>query len=115
MISLKSDSEFKQILDEFSHKFIIDQMQKDCPVFAETINSKENEWIGRVMFMAGSNHEGSVIPFGFLLRYQFRKIAIGYDMGIREIRIPESMDEFLDLMNDIKQNPDMFNLIYKGK
>lgn len=115
MITLKSDTEISQILDELSHKIIIGQMQKDCPEFTKSISSKENEWIGRVMFMDGSKHEGSVIPFGFLLRYQFRKIAIGFDMGIREIRIPESMDEFLDLMNDIKINPDMFNLIYKGK
>ncbi len=115
MITLKSDTEINQILDKLSHKFLVDQMLKDCPVFAKTINPKENEWIGRVLFLAGSNHEGSVIPFGFLLRYQFKKIALGYDMGIREIKIPESMDEFLDLMNDVKKNPEMFNLNYKGK
>jgi len=115
MITVKSDKEIIETLDKRSHKFIIEQMQKDCPEFAKTINSKEDEWIGRIIFMAGSNHEDSMIPYGFLLRYQFRKIKIGYDMGIREIQIPESTDEFLDLMNDIKRNPEVFNLIYKGK
>jgi hypothetical protein len=115
MIRIKTDTEIKEYLDELTHEFIIEQMKKDCPEFAKSVNSKPNEWIWRIILMTGSTHEGSVIPFGYLLRYQFRKIAIGYDMGIREIVIAENTDEFLDLINDVKRNPEMFNLTYVGK
>ena len=79
------------------------------------VNSKDEEWIGRVMVMSGSDHEGSMIPYGYLLRYQFKKTAVGYLMGIRELRIPESTDEFLDIMIDVKGNPSNFNTVYMGK
>jgi hypothetical protein len=115
MIIVKSDIEFKQFLDEPSFNSIVELMHKDCPEFAESVNAKEYEWIGRIMCMAGSDHPGSKIPYGYLFRYQFRKIPIGYDMGISEIRIPESTDEFLDLFNEIKRDPENFNLIYTGK
>jgi len=115
MITAKTDNEIQESLDELTHKFIIELMQKDCPIFANSINCENNEWIGRIILLDSSTHKNSLIPFGILLRYQFRKIDIGYDMGIREIKIPETSDEFLDLMNEIKRNPDMFNLIYIGK
>ena len=115
MIVIKSDREIEHFLDKPSFNSIVENMQKDCPAFSESINSKDNEWIGRVICWTGSDHEGSMIPFGYLLRYQFRKILIGYDVGISEIKIPESTDEFLDLMNEVKRNPEVFNVSYTGK
>ena len=115
MINLTSNTEIEKFLDQPTLDYIDEQMQKDCPEFSKMVNSKDNEWIGRVMVMAGSDHEGSMIPHGYLLRYQFKKTDMGYMMGIRELRIPESTDEFLDLMLEVKGNPSMFNLVYKGK
>jgi hypothetical protein len=109
MISLKSDADIQMYFNKSSHEFIIEQMKKDCPVFANQIGAGDYEWIGRVMLHEGSKHEGSKIQYGFLLRYQFRKINIGFDMGIREIIVAESMDELLDLINDIKKDDSVFN------
>jgi len=41
---------------------------------------------------------------GFLLHYQYCKLPICFDIGIREIRLAESMDGFLDLYNEVKKN-----------
>ena len=115
MINLTSNTEIEKFLDKPSLDYIDEQMQKDCPEFSKMVNSKYEEWIGRVMVMSGSDHEGSMIPYGYLLRYQFKKTAVGYLMGIRELRIPESTDEFLDIMIEVKGNPSNFNTVYMGK
>jgi len=115
MITIKSDKEIDQYLDKPSRIYLIEQMKKDCLEFSKTTDFKENEWIAKVIVLTGSDHEGSKIPLGLLLRYQFKQIAIGYDMGIREVKIPESTDEFLDLMNEVRKNPEVFNVVYNGK
>ena len=115
MIVIKTDKAIKQFLDEASFKSITEKMYSDCPEFAESINPKEGEWIGRVICTTGSDQDGSNIPFGYLLRYQFRVIDIGYDLGIKDIKIAESTDEFLDLINEIKRNPAVFNVNSTGK
>jgi len=115
MITLPSNAEIENFLDQPALKYIDEQMQKDCPEFSKMVKAKDNEWIGRVLVMTGSDHEGSMIPHGYLLRYQFKKTDTGYVMGIRELRIPESTDEFLDLMNEVRKNPEMFNIEYYGK
>jgi hypothetical protein len=115
MIIIKSEKEIKQRLDEPSYKSIIDLMYEDCPVFAKKVNAKHMEWIARVVVGSGSNHKGSKIPFGFLLRFQFRIITFGYDVGISEIKMAESHDEFLDLMNEVRKNPKVYNVEYHKK
>ena len=115
MINLTSNAEIEKFLDKPSLDYIDEQMQKDCPEFSKMVNSKDEEWIGRVIVLSGSDHEGSMIPYGYLLRYQFKKTAVGYLMGIRELRIPESTDEFLDIMIEVKGNPSNFNMVYMGK
>lgn len=106
---IKTEQQQQELLDKPSLNSIIDFMQKDAPDYFNQIKGKENEWIARIVLMKGSMHDGSKIPFGYLLRYQFRKISIGYDMGIREIKVPGDMDEFLDLMNEINSSADVFN------
>ena len=115
MIILTTNTEIEKFLDQPSLDYIDEQMKKDCPKFSKMINAKDNEWVGRVIVMFGSEHQGSMIPHGYLLRYQFMKTDLGYMMGILELRIPESMDEFLDIMIEVKGNPSNFNLVYKGK
>ena len=115
MITIKSDEEIKLRLDEPSYKSIIESMYEDCPIFAEKVQAKHLKWIARVFVRSGSDHKGSKIPFGYQLRYQFRIITLGFDVGISEIKIAESHDEFLDLMNEVRKNPEMFNIEYQGK
>jgi len=72
------------------------------------------EWIARVFVRNESNHNGLKFPFGILLRYQFQIITHGYDVSISEIKVAESHNEFLDLMNEVRKNPEMFNVEYPG-
>ena len=62
-----------------------------------------------VIVSRGSDHEGSKIKHGFILSYQFRHLIICFDIGIRGIRIAENSDEFLDLYNEIKNDPTIIN------
>lgn len=109
MITLKSDSDIQTLLDKPSYGSIINLMMKDCMQYSQKYGAKEREWIPRVLLGHGSHHEGSTITFGFLLNYQFRRLPICFDVGIREIRIAESMDDFLDLYNEVKKDPTIIN------
>jgi hypothetical protein len=115
MIILKSEKYLEQYLDEPTLNYITEFMKKDCQEFTSETTVDKNVWIGKVHCMSGSHHEGSMIPHGFLLRYQFRKISIGYDLGIQEIKIAESSDDFLDLMNEVRKNPSVFNVVSNKK
>jgi hypothetical protein len=37
-------------------------------------------------------------------------LLTGPDIGIREIRMAESMDDFLDLYNEIQKDPSILNM-----
>ncbi len=76
MNTLSSKREIEDFLDQPNLKYIDEQMKKDCPEFSKIINPKDYEWIGRVMVNTGSDHEGSMIPHGYLLRYQFNKTEL---------------------------------------
>ena len=115
MLTIKTQDEQSEFLNESVMKFILNYMKEDSPKFFEEINGKENEWISRVILFEGSPFSDSKIPYGFMLRYQFQKLDIGYDMGIREIIVPESQDEALDLFNEIMKDEGIFNKVYKGK
>ena len=43
------------------------------------------------------------------LQYQFCNLVMCFDMDIREIRLAESMDDFLDLYNEIQNDPSIIN------
>lgn len=109
MIVLRSDIEIDKHLDAPSHAFILEEMRKDCPVFSEQIKATNNEWIGRVILFKGSDHSNSSIQYGFLLKYQFRKLNIEFEMKIHEIVIAESTDDFLDLYNFVRKDDSIFN------
>ena len=109
MITLKSDFDIQTLLDKPSYFSIIEFIKKDCLAYSQKFGAKENEWIPRVIVAKGSDHEGSKIPYGFLLHYQFCYLVMCYDIGIREIRLAESMDDFLDLYNEIQKDPSITN------
>ena len=115
MLTIKTQGEQSEFLSEPVMKFILNYMKEDSPKFFEEINGKENEWISRVILFDGLSFPDSKIPYGFMLRYQFQKLDIGYDMGIREIVVPESQDEALDLFNEIMKSGKIFNKVYTGK
>lgn len=115
MQTLTTDQEIQEYLDYHSLEFLIETLRRDSFEFYDNCDGKENEWIARVMLMKGLEHNGSTTSFGFLLRYQFQRILEGFDVGIREIKVPESIDEFLDLFNEVNHNSMFFNLEYYGK
>jgi len=115
MQTLTTDQEIQELFDDKSFEFLIDILQSDSIKFFDRISVKENEWIVRIMLMKGLDHQGSTISYGFLLRYQFQKNLDEFDVAVREIKVPENTDEFLDLMNDIKHGDKFFNLEYYGK
>jgi hypothetical protein len=112
---LTTDQEMLELFDDKSVEFLIETLQKDSFVFYNKIDGKENEWIGRVMLMEGPNHLGSTTSHGFLLRYQFQRILYAFDIAIKEIKVPESMDEFLDLFNEVNHDSMFFNMEYYGE
>jgi len=57
MINLTSNSEIEKFLYRPSLDYIDEQMQKDCQEFSKMVNTKDNEWISRVMVMAGYVHD----------------------------------------------------------
>ena len=109
MITLKSESDIKTHLDNPSYVAIVEFMMKDCMDYKQKFGAKEKEWIPRIIVSGGSDHEGSKIKHGFILSYQFRHLIICFDIGIRGIRIAENSDEFLDLYNEIKNDPTIIN------
>ena len=109
MISLKSDADIQTFLDKTSYDLIIAQMKNDCTIYSKQFGAKDMEWIPRILLNKGFNHEGSKMKYGMFLSYQFRKLNIGFDIGIREIRLPENMDDFLDLYNEIQNDPTILN------
>jgi len=109
MITLKSDSGIQKLLDKPSHMAIIEFMMKDSMNYAQKFGAKEMAWIPRVIVSQGSDHQGSTIKHGFLLSYMFRHLFNCFDVGIRNIRIAETTDEFLDLYNEIKNDPTIEN------
>lgn len=115
MQTLTTDQEIQELFDGKSLEFLIETLQNDSEVFYNKIDGKENEWIARIMLMKGLEHYGSTTSHGFLLRYQFQRILDGFDVAIREIKVPESMDEFLDLMNEVKFDDRFINLEYYGR
>ncbi len=115
MQTLTTDQEILELFDDKSFELLIETLQRGSIEFYNKIDGKENEWIARIMLMKGLEHHGSTTSHGFLLRYQFQRILDEFDIAIREIKVPESMDEFLDLMNDIKYDDKFFNLEYYGK
>ncbi len=115
MQTLTTDQEIQELFDDKSFDLLIETLQRDSIVFYNKIEGKENEWIARIMLMKGLEHHGSTTSHGFLLRYQFLKFLDEFDVAIREIRVPESMDEFLDLFNEVYHNGMFFNLEYYGK
>jgi len=115
MQTLTTEKKIQELFDDKSFEFLIETLQNDSEVFYNKIEGKENEWIARIMLVKGLEHHGSTTSHGFLLRYQFQRILDEFDVAIREIKVPESMDEFLDLMNDIKYDDKFFNLEYYGK
>lgn len=115
MQTLTTDQEIQELFDYQSFEFLIKTLQRDSFVFYNKIDGKENEWIARIMLMKGLEHHGSTTSYGFLLRYQFQRILDEFDVTIREIKVPESIDEFLDLFNEVNHNGMFFNLEYYGK
>lgn len=115
MRTLTTDQEIQEHFDDKSFEFLIETLQNDSEVFYKRNDNKENEWIARIMLIKGLKHHRSSTSYGFLLRYQFQRILYEFDVAIREIKVPESMDEFLDLMNEIKYDDKFFNLEYYGK
>ncbi|HEY3369345.1 MAG TPA: hypothetical protein VGK10_00775 [Prolixibacteraceae bacterium] len=109
MITLNSDSDIQTLLDQLSYGSVIDLMIKDCMAYTQKYGAKEMEWIPRVVVSPGSTHEGSKTTYGLSLHYQFRRLPICFDMGIREIRLAESTDDFLDLYNEIRLDPNIIN------
>jgi len=109
MITLKSESDIQTLLDRPSHGSIIELMKKDCMDYTQKFGAKEKEWIPRIIVSGGSDHEGSKIKHGFILNYQFQRLPICFDIGIRDIRIAETTDEFLDLYNEIRHDPTIKN------
>jgi len=112
MKPLKSDSDIQTLLDKPSYCSIIELMMKDCMDYKQKFGAKEIEWIPRIIVSRGSDHEGSKINHGFFLNYQFRHLIICFDIGIREIRIAKNSDNFLDLYNEIQNDP---TILYKQK
>lgn len=109
MITLKSDSDIQTLLDKLSYASIIELMLRDCLEYSQKFRTRKNEWIPRLILARGSDHEGSTTTYGLLLHYQFRKLPICFDMGISKIRMAESMDDFLDLYNEIQKDPSIKN------
>ena len=109
MITLKSDSDIQSLLDKPSFFSIIDMMKRDCVNYSQKFRIKNDEWIPRVIVSNGSEHEGSRTKYGFRLDYQFRLLTDLFDVGIREMRLAESSDEFLDLYSEIKKDPTIKN------
>lgn len=109
MITLKSESDIQTLLDQLSYGAIMDLMMKDCMEYSQKQEVKEMEWIPRLILSKGSDHKDSTTTYGLLVHYQFRRLPICFDMGIREIRLAESTDDFLDLYNVINLDPSITN------
>ena len=115
MQTLTTDQEIQELFDDKSFEFLINTLQSDSEKFYDRINGRENEWIFRIMLIKGQEHEGLTTTQGFLLRYQFQRILDVFNVVVREIKVPECIDEFLDLMNEVKHDGRFFNLEYYGK
>ncbi|GEM_PF-2156041 len=109
MIKIDNQKDLETKLDKPSLVYIREIMLKDAKTFSLQNCIKDSNWYGRILVLGGSNHEGSKIPHGFLLRYQFRMLKENaFDNGIREIILAENSDDLLDLMNNSKNNPAFF-------
>lgn len=104
---ITTDQEIEEFLDKPSLNSIRELMTKDAPAYFDKINGKDYVWIPRLLLLHGSPHKGSKIQFGCSLLYLFRRLPVGFDMGIKEIKIMESMNEFLDSFNEINSDPNL--------
>lgn len=109
MKSIKSEEKIVRLVDLATRQFIQNLMEQDCPTFYEKSGAKPEQWVGRTMLMEGMAHDGTTVPFGYLLKYEFRKIVIDFEMRIAELHIPESMDEFLDLYSQVAKDNKVWN------
>ncbi len=102
MIVVKNKNERDRFIDKLSQKMIRKVMEQDCPKYFEAKNCPMRTWIARTIFYKKRIHDRSSLKYGFYLRYKFRKNdTINediFDIGIIEVKIPEDVDELLDMM-----------------
>lgn len=102
MIVVKNRVERDRKIDKLSQKLIRQLMQRDCPQYFVAKHCPMHTWIARTIFYKKRIHERSTLKHGFYLRFKFRKNdnlnEDQFDIGIIEIKIPEHVDELLDLI-----------------
>jgi len=109
MITLKSDSDFKKLLYSKSYGSIIKLMVDDCLEYSQKFSTRENEWIYRLILAQGADQKYFTTFYGMVIHYQFRRLSFCFDFGISKIRIAETMDDFLDLYNEIQHDNNIIN------
>ncbi len=102
MIVVKNRNERDRHIDKLSQKMIRKIMEQDCPKYFVAKDCPMRTWIARTIFHKKKIHERSSLKYGFFLRYKFRKNDTinedVFDIGIIEVKIPEDVDELLDLI-----------------
>ena len=102
MIVIKNRNERDRFIDKLSQKMIRKLMEQDSPKYFVAENCPMRTWIARTIFHKKRIHKRSSLKHGFFLRYKFRKNddfnADVFDIGIIEVKIPQDVDELLDLM-----------------
>jgi len=105
MIILNTEEKITNFLDEESMNVIMQAMEDDATTFLNKIHrSHRKNWVGRVSLFSGADHEDSQIPLGFLLHYACRETSEGMEMGVIEIKIPQSSDEYSVLQLEVNTN-----------
>lgn len=102
MIVVKNRNQRDRFIDKLSQKMIRKVMEQDCPKYFVAKNCPARTWIARTIFYKKKIHEKSTLTHGFFLRYKFRKNDMinedVFDIGIIEVKIPEDVDELLDMI-----------------
>jgi len=102
MIVVKNRNQRDRSIDRQSQKLIRKMMQDDCPKYFKAKHCPTRTWIARTIFYKKRIHDKTTLKHGFYLRYKFRKneevTDDTYDIGIIEVKIPEHVDELLDMI-----------------
>lgn len=102
MVILNSEKKIDDFLDQESYELIMKMMENDAAAcLKSTSENMSPNWTGKVSLFSGSDHAYSQIIHGFLLHYVCRNIKNGFEMGIIEIKIPETALESKAIQADL--------------
>jgi len=103
MVILNSKEKINDFLDQESFELIMKMMENDATEFLKSsLENRVSNWVGRMALFSGSDHDYSQIVHGFLLHYACRNTEEGFEMGIIEIKIPQTAMESASMQADLQ-------------